>query len=146
MLTRWTNWDDFDRAFFQLDDMRRRLGSSFEGNERTAPGWGWPRLSIHDEGTALALYAELPGITEKDFTLTLNHDTLTIQGARKVEAPQGYTAHRTERPAFDFARSFTLPVKVDPERTTATLKDGLLTVRLEKAAEVQMKRINVQAK
>lgn len=144
MLTRWTNWNDFDRAFFQVDDLRRQLQNAFE-TPAQQPGWGWPRLHIQDEGNGLAVFAELPGLTDKDFTITLNHDTLTLKGERKVVAPQGYSAHRTERPTFEFARSFQLPVKVDPEKTVATLKDGLLTIRLEKAAESQMKRVEVRA-
>lgn len=141
MLTRFANWDDFDRAFFQLDDLRQHLLNGH--SEGRAKGWGWPRAELVDEGEELALYADLPGVADKDLALTLNHETLTIKGSRKVTAPEGYTSHRTERSSFEFARSFALPVKIDPEKAVAALKDGVLTVRMRKAEESQMRRITV---
>jgi HSP20 family protein len=66
-----------------------------------------------------------------------------LQGSRRVEAPQGYDVHRRERGAYEFTRSFTLPVKVDADQAKATLKNGLLTLTLPKAPEVQPRQINV---
>ena len=44
-----------------------------------------------------------------------------------------------------FARSFTLPCRVDPERTVAVVQNGVLTVTLPKAAEAQPRQITVKA-
>jgi HSP20 family protein len=111
----------------------------------TGRGAGWPLVSLHDEGEALALYAEVPGLSEKDIDLNLNQNVLSISGERKVEAPEGYSVHRRERGSVRFSRSFSLPCPIDPEKASATVKDGILTVRLEKAPEARPRQITVKA-
>ena len=83
-------------------------------------------------------------MTEKDIQLSIHQDVLTLSGERKQEVPQGYFVHRQERAPLKFARSFTLPCKVDPEKSTATLKDGVLTITLPKAPEAQPRQISVK--
>jgi HSP20 family protein len=90
--------------------------------------------------------AELPGMTEKDIELSLTADVLTLSGTRTVDAPEGYSVHRQERPTYRLSRSYTLPAKVDPEKVSAELKDGILLVTLEKAAEVRPRQIPVKIK
>jgi HSP20 family protein len=64
---------------------------------------------------------------------------------RVVTPPEGYKPHRQERAGFQATRSFALPCRVDPERVKATLVDGVLTVRLAKAAEAQPRRVSITA-
>jgi HSP20 family protein len=160
MLTRFS---DIDRTFAVMDQLRRRMDRLFEEYEPArAQGalrpnladeaerlWGrgrWPRLALADAGQNLVLKAELPGLTEKDLQLSIHQDVLTMSGERKQDVPEGYFVHRHERAPVKFARSFTLPCKVDPEKTAATLKDGVLTITLSKAPEAQPRQINVQVK
>jgi HSP20 family protein len=70
---------------------------------------------------------------------------LTLSGARKTAVPEGHSAHRQERPSFEFSRSYALPAKVDADKTHATLKNGVLTITLEKAPEVKPRQITVRA-
>jgi hypothetical protein len=65
--------------------------------------------------------------------------------AFQVKAPEGYSAHRQERPAVRFSRSFALPCRVNPEKATAAVKNGILTVTLEKAADAMPRQIAVKA-
>jgi HSP20 family protein len=138
---------DLDRNFELMNQLRRRLDRAFEevDGER---GWTttdqFPRTNVYDTGSQFKLVAEVPGLTDKDVTLTLTQDVLTISGERKVETPEGYSVHRRERLPMRFSRSFALPAKVDPEKVGATIKDGILTVTVEKAPEVQPKQISVR--
>jgi HSP20 family protein len=153
MLHRFT---DFDSTFAAMADLRRRmdwlfedhdapartpLRSDFERAPRFAAG---PRFHLFDVGGALVIKADLPGMAGKDLQISLNQDVLTLAGERKSDAPEGYTVHRKERPTTRFSRSFTLPSKVDPERTSAVLKDGVLTLTLNKAVEAQLRQIAVR--
>jgi HSP20 family protein len=70
---------------------------------------------------------------------------VTVKAGRKVEAPEGYTAHRRERQSFSFTQSYELPTRVDPEKAQASLKQGVLTLSLPKVAEVQPKKVTVTA-
>ena len=85
-------------------------------------------------------------MTEKELQISLNQDVLTLSGERKPDAVEGYTVHRKERPSVRFSRSFSLPCKVDPEKTSAVLKNGVLTLALNKAAEAQPRQIAVTTK
>ena len=137
---------DLDRNFELMNQLRRRLDRVFEGVDE--PGWRstdqFPRTNIYDTGKAFLVRAEVPGLTDKEVTLTLTQDVLTISGERKVELPEGYSVHRRERLPMQFSRSFALPAKADAEKVNATIKDGVLTVTVEKAAEVQPKQISVR--
>lgn len=144
----FARFDDFDRTWSTFDLLRRRLDRVFDDFEtpRRAPEpTRTPFATLKDEGGALVVTAELPGLSEKDVQLTIHQDVLTLRAERKNAAPEGYYVHRQERPSFKVARSYALPCKVDAERSTATMKNGVLTLRLEKAAEAQPRQIAVRA-
>ncbi len=135
---------DFDRTFSLLDEFRRRMDHAFEGIE-PARALDGPHAALFDAGQALRLEVELPGMADKDVQLTLERDVLTVRGERKSDAPEGYAVHRRERTPLRFARSFALPAKVDPEKVTATMSNGVLVVELGKAAEAQPRQIQIKA-
>ncbi|MBI3203555.1 MAG: Hsp20/alpha crystallin family protein [Polyangiaceae bacterium] len=139
--------NDFDRTLAIMDQLRRRMDRVFDDVDRSgapepATG-GVPPVNFHDTGNALVLQADLPGVREADLDISLEKDVLTLAGQRKSDVPEGYAAYRQERAPFRFSRSFALPVKVDPEKTSAVLQDGVLTVTLEKAPEVKPRQIAV---
>lgn len=137
---------NFDDAFDLLNQLRHRMDGvfdDFDGRSTTAIG-GYPHTNLYDTGSAFVLEADVPGLGDKDFELTLSQDVLTVSGKKKADAPEGYSVHRRERSSFEFSRSYALPAKVDPEKTQATLKDGVLTITLEKAPEVKPRQIAVR--
>jgi HSP20 family protein len=150
-----TRFDDFDRTLAVMDQLRRRMGRLFDEYEPTRDAyvdeaermWSgrFPRLTLQETDAALVLHADLPGLNDKDVQLSIHQDVLSLSGERRADAPQGYVAHRQERAPVKFSRSFTLPCKVDPEKSTATMKDGVLTVTLAKAAEAKPRQIAVKA-
>ena len=151
MLTRWNpNWNEFDEMFSAMNNLKAYMDRTFEDAlvGRTAADRGvggvWPRANVIDAGSTMLVTAEVPGLSEKEIHLTLNQDVLTVSGQRKVEAPAGYSAHRQERAAVSFSRSFALPCRVNPEGTSASVKNGILTVTLEKAAEAMPRQITVE--
>ena len=145
MLTRWTDWRDIDRTFSMMDELRSRMDRLYgDYGEPRAPA-AFPRINLLDAGPALKLTAEVPGLSEKDIQITINQDVLTLAGERRADAPEGYSVHRQERAPLKFSRSFTLPCRINPETTTASLKNGVLTVMLTKAAEAQPRQIAVKA-
>jgi HSP20 family protein len=161
MLTRFS---DVDRTFVMMDELRRRMGrlfdevdgryardafrGAFDPHEGPFPARTmatWPRVSVYDTGAAIVVQAEVPGLKEKDLKLSINQDVLSLGGERRADTPEGYAVHRQERAPVRFARSLTMPCKVDAERTTAELKDGILTVTLPKTPEAQPRQIAVKA-
>jgi HSP20 family protein len=139
---------DFDSALELMDQLRRRMDRVFldyETGFAPEPATGTsPKTNVYDAGSAFVIQADVPGLDEKNLALTLTQGVLTLSGERKSDVPEGYAAYRQERAPFRFSRSFALPAKVDPEKTVATLKDGVLTVTLEKAPEVKPRQISVR--
>jgi HSP20 family protein len=154
MLTRFSDLNDwpsfgfadFGRPFTAHTELRReldRLLGEFERSTSPAP-FGMP-LSFEDQGANFVIRADVPGLSEGDLQVDLSGSTLTLRGERKLEPPQNFTAHRRERSAYRFAKSFELPVRVDADRATASLKHGVLTLTLPKAPEAQPRQISVKA-
>jgi HSP20 family protein len=137
MFGNFVNFSDLDRTFAALDVMRQQL-------ERTGARQE-PRLDVRDTGEAYVLKAELPGIPASALEITLTGQVLKLRAVRTVNVPEGFVAHRRERPAFDLARSISLPTRVDAERIVAEARDGIVTVTLPKSAEAKPRTIHVKA-
>ncbi len=150
MLTRWT---DFDRTLSMMDEIQRRMNLLFDEYEvQGRPGRGvalsgtWPPMNLYDDGEELVVEAMVPGLSEKDLTITCNQGVMTIAGEHRDDLPEGYVVHRRERSAVRFSRSFTFPCEVDLEKTRAAVKDGILTITLAKAPEAKPRQIKIQGR
>lgn len=102
-------------------------------------------FDVYEESDGYRLVADLPGMRAEDLDIEATEDTLTIKGKRAVSAPEGYTVHRRERESFALARAFTLPTKIDPEKVTATLVHGVLTITLAKREDAKPRTIAVRS-
>ncbi|MCU0691681.1 MAG: Hsp20/alpha crystallin family protein [Polyangiaceae bacterium] len=148
MLTRWSDfWGDFDRTLAWMDVVRSQMDRRFEdvgvGRSQELSA-GFPRTNLYDAGSELVIRAEVPGLSEKDIQVSVNQNVLTMTGDRKPDVPEGYAVHRQERAPVRFTRSFSFPCDVDAEKAKATVRDGVLTIRIAKAAQAQPRQIAVQ--
>lgn len=134
MLTRFDPFAEMTRLHA---DLARQLD---------APRGFTPAVDIFEDAEAIHVQAELPGMKSEDVTVDVENNVLTLRGQRTLsrsEDAEGY--HRVERRYGAFARQFLLPRTVDAEKIEAELKDGVLTVRLPKRAEVKPRQISVKA-
>jgi HSP20 family protein len=148
MLVRWNDFGpfDFQREFNVLrQEVTRLFEDQSEQQPRRTNPTTFPRIGLFDSGTELVLRAELPGVAEDDLDVSIEQNTLTLRGTRKVHIPDGYAVHRQERSETTFARSYNLPTRVDPERSKAILKNGVLELTMDKAPELQPRKISVKA-
>lgn len=106
----------------------------------------FPAINIWDEGEELVAEAELPGLKSEDLDVSVVGSELTIKGERKSVGEEGTSYHRRERGTGTFTRVLRLAAEVDAENVQATLRDGVLTVRMPKAEAAKPRKINVQAK
>tara|TARA_B100001939_G_scaffold347241_1_gene368225 strand:- start:5097 stop:5597 length:501 start_codon:yes stop_codon:yes gene_type:complete len=106
-----------------------------------------PQTDITESKEAFEISVELPGLDEKDVTLTLQDDVLILKGEKKeekVEKEKDY--HLTERSYGAFQRSFTLPPNVDADAIQADFHKGVMTIVLPKTAEAQEKVKTIKIK
>jgi len=138
-------------------DSSRDIASLQQGLSRVLEGFyarpqedlnrgAWvPLVDIYSDGQHdLVLKAELPDMKEEEIDLTVEDNTLTLSGERKLDAavPE-QQFHRIERSYGSFARTFTLPPTVDTSKVSAQYKAGVLTVRLPLREEAKPNRIKI---
>ncbi|MEQ8968678.1 MAG: Hsp20/alpha crystallin family protein [Azospirillaceae bacterium] len=136
---------EMDRLF---DEFSR--GLPFGGLRRQIEGGltVWPSMDVaeSDDGT-VTVTAELPGIDEKDLTVDLHDNVLTIRGEKKSErkeSKQDY--HMSERSYGAFSRRIALPFEADPDKVTAHVGKGVLTVTVPRPPEAQKKARRIEVK
>jgi len=139
--------DLFDRVQQLTDLIARRAFEIFDGNGRIF-GRDWEdwfqaesellhpvHIDVAESGGDLIVRAEVPGFTDKELDISLEGRRLTITGKRetKEERKEKKTIY-TERCSNQILRVIDLPVDVDKEKAAATLKDGMLELKVPKAA------------
>jgi HSP20 family protein len=151
--------DMFDRFFDREDWMPGRMMRSFRSFQRDldepfadffGTDWGlsvpteqagyfWPRVESALTDGEHIVRAELPGFTPENVEVNVTGNTLTIRGERKVGSEEkGDLSHRR------FSHTVTLPEAVDAEKVKATLRDGLLEVRMPASPKHVGKKIPIQ--
>lgn len=100
----------------------------------------WPTFDVEDTDDELVLTADLPGMTEDDLEITVNGQQLIVRGERK---PKDGRYLRRARFHGAFVRTFTLGDSYDPDRVSAHIENGELTIRLEKLAKAKPRRIKL---
>lgn len=103
-----------------------------------------PILDMHETKDELVMNFELPGVGEKDVTLSITGDLLTLKGERTANREfKDENAYHAERVYGKFERHVQLPMPVQPDKVKATYRDGVLEVKLPKAEEVKPKAIKI---
>ena len=99
-------------------------------------------LEMAESDDSLTVRAEVPGFSAKEIDINVEPRLLTIIGKHeaKEEGKKGKTIY-SERCAKEILRIVDLPVDVDSSKVTATLKDGILSIELPKAAHAKMVRV-----
>jgi HSP20 family protein len=107
-----------------------------------------PQVDVVETDTEVKVQAELPGLEEKDFEVSVSQDALTIRGEKKQEKEEkGRNYFRTERSYGLFQRAIPLPRNVDADRVSAEFSKGVLTISLPKvAAKEDRKKVVIKAK
>ena len=114
------------------------------GDEGIGRGAWSPSVDIYENKDQIVLEAELPGMKQEDFDLTIENNVISLRGERrfeKVDDADNY--HRVERSYGSFTRSFTLPQTVSGEGAQAEYANGVLRVTLPKREEAKSRRIEV---
>lgn len=145
------SWD----VFKELDNLRREIDEAFRGAGFGRP-FGptflspvttrrFPLVNFSEDEGHVYIEALVPGVDPKDVDLTVLRNTVTISGERKpfVEK-EGQIVHRYELGSGKFSRTLELPLDIDPNKITASCRDGIMQVTLAKAEHAKPKKIDVK--
>jgi HSP20 family protein len=104
-----------------------------------------PPVDVTEDEAGITLIADLPGATRETLTLDVDGDTLTIEAPVSLGTGEGLQAVYAEVRSGRYRRSFTLSRELDSAQIAATLRDGVLTLRIPKSEQARPRRIQVQA-
>ena len=106
-----------------------------------------PRMDMIEGKDALVVKTELAGIKKRDIDISIENDTLIVKAEKKRDKLAKEATYRvSERYYGHYLRSVLLPVPVDAENVSASLKGGVLEIRLPKAKETKSKRVEIKVK
>jgi HSP20 family protein len=94
-------------------------------------------VDVYQTKSAVVVKSTIAGVKPEDLEVTLNNDVITLRGRRQPEEevlPEDYLYRECYWGGF--SRSIVLPVEVRADKVQASLKNGILTVILPKAAKV----------
>lgn len=137
-------WD----PFAELRHFQSQMNRMFEGGGRDlrARNGSWPPVNIWMSDDSVVVTAEMPGIPQEDIDLTVRENTLIIAGKCSPSIDDDDTAwHRRERPWGEFSRSIRLPLRVDPDKVEARVKNGVLEVEMGRPDAERPRKIKVKA-
>lgn len=93
-----------------------------------------PPTDIYEIDDKIIVLVEIAGMTEKDFTISMDRDVLNIHGSRSLQIEERHSIHQMEIPFGDFALEIVFPMPLDIEKVTAAYNNGFLMVILPKAS------------
>ena len=138
-------WDSSrDMAALQ-EGLSRMLEGFYRRPQEDLNRGAWvPVVDVYSNGHELVLKAELPDMNDEEIELTVENNTLTLSGEKKLDTEVTEELfHRIERSYGSFARTFALPPTVDTGKVSAQYKAGVLTVRLPLREEAKPNKIKV---
>ncbi|MBI4864884.1 MAG: Hsp20/alpha crystallin family protein [Candidatus Riflebacteria bacterium] len=104
-----------------------------------------PRADILETQDALIVIADMPGVDEKSVDIQVERNLLTISGRTEAESYEGFQLGYQEFETGQFARQFALSDEVDVNRIEASVRNGVLEIRLPKVESVKPRKITVRA-
>jgi HSP20 family protein len=138
------------RPGFGLFGLHREIDRLFsEFAQGIGPAGGQPNIipniEISETDKTIEVSAEMPGLERKDVEISIEDDTLTIRGEKKVEEDKkDKNVQHSERSYGVFMRVLQLPPGIDPSSVKATMSNGVLKIAIPKPAKPEPKKIEVK--
>jgi HSP20 family protein len=120
-------------------------GGLYEEESFTGDAEGQLTIDVYQTDNEIVIKSTIAGVKPEDLDVSINNDMVTIKGERKnEEIVNGESYYYQECYWGGFSRSIVLPVDIISDKAEASLKNGILTIRLPKADTTKTKRIQVR--
>lgn len=104
-----------------------------------------PRADIFETDENIVIVADMPGVDKESIDIVLEKNILTINGFVDPDNFDDFSLEFEEFCQGDYQRSFKISNAIDRDKIAATIKDGVLNLRLAKTDAVQTKKITVKS-
>jgi HSP20 family protein len=119
-------------------EMNRLLSTGKTGFEY------WPEVNIYSNENEYMVAAKIPGIDKNDVTISFKDNSLKITGEKKANESQDNNYHLKERKSGKFERNFLLDERVEADRISAEINNGILLVKVPKSPESKPVKIEIK--
>jgi HSP20 family molecular chaperone IbpA len=103
-----------------------------------------PPVDVIEDATGITLYADMPGVPKERVQVRVDGEQLTLEGEMALALPEGLTPTHLEVPRSRYQRAFTLSRELDAGKMSAEMSQGVLRLRIPKAAHAQPRRVEVK--
>lgn len=142
-------WEGEPSPSIELNRLRREVDRLFEDfglGKGIFLDRAFPAVNLSEDEENFYVRAELPGVEPENLDVTCVEGSLVIRGERKIpEEAEDVSYHRREREAGSFRRVVSIPERANPDRVSAMLRNGILTLTFPKAEEAKPQKISVKA-
>jgi len=134
-----------DNALREVEYIQREINRLFSRVGYTPGVNSFPLMNLYENDDELIVMAETPGLKKEDITINVTENMLTLSGVcHEKDYGDDVEVLRNERAKGGFEKSFRIPLKIEKEQISAFLADGILTVKLLKAAEAKPRKIMIE--
>ena len=138
----WQPWQEMRRLQREME----RLFGDGNGIWRSPLGGEYPPINLTRSDEGIVLEVLCPGVARESLDVSVVGDAVTVRGERVTEpGVSAGSCHKQERPLGAFMRTVRIGERLDPERTQANYRDGILEVELTRAPEATPKKITIQS-
>ena len=113
--------------------------------EKLEESEGQLAIDVYQTESDIVIKSTIAGVNAEKLDISITNDMVTVRGKREKEeevAPENY--YYQECYWGPFSRSIILPIEINPDKSQATIKDGVLTIRLPKAEKMKTHKIKVE--
>jgi len=116
-----------------------------KGQEATTPTRAFmPNADIFDTEDALTVVLEMPGVDRDNINISIENGVLTVEGKINFAKYEGLQPVYSEYNVGPYRRSFRISSRIDQDKISAEMRDGVITLMLPKAEEAKPRRIEVR--
>lgn len=134
---------DVEEVDNYVSDTKVTTQTTFQADDELVEGA--LTIDVYQTDNDIVIVSTIAGVTAKDLDVSITNDMVTISGERKNPTKIKQENYFYQECYWGpFSRSVILPIDVDAEKSTAELKDGVLTITLPKSEKVKIKKIPVK--
>ena len=132
------------RSASALTQFGRKTSGKGELIPADAPRWSLLAGDVVDNGHELVVRIEVPGVDKADCDIVIDGNTLIVRGEKRFDGTYVGGAYHIRQCAYGFfERVVPLPFNVHADKADAQFRDGVLVVRLPKAADTAPRRVQI---
>lgn len=137
-----TDYENFEE---EPSPQKRHLPVSSKSTKELVDSEGQLTIDVYQTDDDIVIKSTIAGVRPEDLDVNINNDMVTIRGERKQEEEvDGENFYYQECYWGQFSRSVILPVEIITEKAEASMKNGILTIRLPKADVTKTRKIQVR--